>query len=354
MISSEFIAENDLKIFHEKAGEAEHLKVLHPDQLTVIRKYQLFKMFIPARLGGAGMTLPEILKVEEAISYQDGSSGWVITLCSGAGWFVGFVAPELQSLYFSAKDVCIAGSGAATGKAERIDNGYLLNGYWKYATGALHATAFTVNCAITKNEKPLFNEDGSLMIRSFIVPQELVRIESTWNGMGMIATGSHSFKIQNCKVPINNLFQIDPKSATLSDPIFQYPFLQLAESTLAINLSGMLLRFLDLCTDLFANQNKTSLLIGVNKHRKKFEKTRVKLLASVDRSWGDVLTRQQVSQTLLQVSDLSYELTRLAREIVNDLFPQCGLSSTFLNTEINRVWRNFITAAQHPLLNKLH
>src|SRR5687768_16798292 len=79
----------------QHAAEAELLGDLHPDQMDLIHEKRWLKMFIPTEYGGLGWSLPQVLKVEEALSWADGSTGWVVTLCGGAGWFTGFIEPSL-------------------------------------------------------------------------------------------------------------------------------------------------------------------------------------------------------------------------------------------------------------------
>ena len=72
--------------------------------------------------------------------------------------------------------------------------------------------------------------------------------------MGMIATSSNSFEVQQLRVHENRCFIIDPHFAYIDNPVYQYPFLQFAEATLAVNISGMAIQFMDLCKSLFAER----------------------------------------------------------------------------------------------------
>src|SRR6185437_5279658 len=112
---------------------------------------------------------PEMVRLEEDISRVDGSTGWTVTLCSGAGWFAGFfptgpvgqsVSPASEELtrLFSDPRLCIAGSGAATGEAHLVSGSYRISGRWAYASGSPHATAFTANCVIWKDGVPLLTD----------------------------------------------------------------------------------------------------------------------------------------------------------------------------------------------------
>jgi indole-3-acetate monooxygenase len=350
-----------LEVMASYAKDAEQIGTLHPEQLKVIYSQKWFKMFVPRSKGGLGLSLPEILKLEEALSYADGSSAWVVTLCAGAGWFYGFLSPELVAEIFSENHVCLAGSGATTGIATLTESGYLINGCWKYASGSAHATAFTVNCRIKQGEEQVLNTDGSPKILSFLLKPDEVKINKTWNTMGMIATGSYAFEVNQVAVPEKRSFIIDAKHTFQPEPIFKFPFLQLAETTLAINLSGMAYRMIDLCAALFDQQKKhaafqhTELVDLLLEARARFNHTRNDFHNMCDECWNELLTNGEIDEhSLARLTELSYKLVHCARSLVNQFYPYCGLSATDTRSEINRVWRNFHTAGQHALFTRKH
>lgn len=350
---SSAIDQNIAATLRKLASEAEQKQVLHPDQVNCIMKEKWFKMFVPASLGGLALSLPQALRIEESISYGDGSTGWVVTLCAGAGWFVGFVSSEIARALFAPDAMCIAGSGALSGTAEKTNDGYILTGLWPFASGALHATAFTVNAVVTENNKPLFNRAGSRDVITLILPRTQVDIRKTWNAMGMIATGSHSFGANQVFVPNSQAFHIDAQSAVMSDPIYQYPFTQFAEATLAVNVSGMAYRFIDLLTEETRRDNKSNITTQVQSLKDQLNGSRAMLFQSVQRSW-EMTERGQMSKVLANdVSRTSQLLVQVCRSCVNTLYPFTGLQGTFMDREINRVWRNIQTATQHAILNRL-
>src|SRR5688500_11496235 len=243
---SEILQPGIVEKIRAEAADAEASRCLTAIQHNIIVEQQWFNMYVPKSYGGLGLQLPEILKLEEAIAWADGSTGWVVTLCSGAAWFVGFLSPSMIKEVFNDSQVCFAGSGSVTGTAEKTGEGYEVNGYWKYATGSLLATVFTMNCHVVENGLKLYKADGSPVIKSFLLKRLEVKIHNTWHAMGMIATGSHSFEVSNVFVSSDRAFIIGPDHATSDNIIFQYPFLQLAETTLAVNISGMAWRFVEL------------------------------------------------------------------------------------------------------------
>ena len=356
---SSFIDKQFGDAMRNAALEAEQLLDLHPDQLELIHQQGWLKMFIPKEYGGLGWSLPEVLRVEESLSWADGSTGWVVTLCAGAGWFSGFLQPSLLKQILLNDKVCFAGSGAATGIANLTPEGYAINGFWKYASGSLHATVFTANCVIKKDGLPQFHTDGSPLIRAFLLYKDEVILHRHWNSMGMVATASHSFEVKSLSVPAARCFKIDAKHAMLKDPVYQYPFLQFAETTLTINLSGMAMRFLDLCEKIFSEKMQRGnglqpkipdlhqILSAANVEMDKY---RNEFYSAVDTSWqicerGEVLPEH----VLNEVSKTSYALAHRSRQLVNELYPYCGLIAANTQTELNRVWRNIHTASQHAL-----
>ena len=256
--------------------------------------------------------------------------------------------------------MCVAGSRAPTGRAVYCDGAYEVTGSWKYASGALHATAFTANCVVEQGGLALRNSDGSPVIRSFIFMKSEVEIVSSWDAMGMIATGSHSFEVKGLKVPQERSFVIAPEHAVLDHPVYQFAFLSFAEVTLAVNMSGMAVHFLDLCAPLFAGKIQSGQIpagraelisrelrdaqSGLMERRRTFYET-------LDEAWRICEGGGPIPATVLdRIHLVSYGLADFARQAAMRLYPYCGLSAAYHATEINRVWRDINTAGQHSLL----
>lgn len=348
---SVWLSKEVVDVIRATAREAESLQQLHPTQLDLIHREQWLKMFAPKKFGGREMTLPDILQIEESLAWTDGSTAWVVTLCAGAAWFIGFLHPELTREIFSNDLVFFAGSGATTGIADMVPGGYLLNGKWKYASGALHANVFTANCIIYESGKPKLDATGTPEVRAFVMKKDEVTVHQTWNSMGMVATGSHSFEIKNLIVAKERAFDIDSTKVVIDKPIYHYPFLQLAEATLSVNLSGLAIRFIELFEEIVAQKSNS------NPHRKRgrsarkiLEGRRKEFYGVVNSSWRSCSSKKTISKSELQkVSKASQALAKQSLLVVDQLYPYCGLTAARVDQEINRVWRNIHTASQHSL-----
>jgi hypothetical protein len=349
---SAIIASKQAALIREHAFAAEQLKQLHPAQLEMIYQQKWFQLFVPKSMGGLELSLPEALQLEESLAWADGSLGWTVTLCAGANWFIGFLNPQLAAVIFSNEKVCLAGSGKPNGVAKKIKEGYDISGTWNYATGAPHATAFTANCVIEENGKSLVNDNGELLIIPFLFLKDEVLLHDNWKSMGMIATASQAFEVKQLTVGEDRVFMLDSAHAVINSPIYQYPFLQFAEATLAVNVSGMTMRFLELCDDYFSRKASDAMAVNLKEAKQVFSKTRALLYSVVEESWNKCMHSLPMEEELLMNISLACKQVVLeARRSVNTLFPCCGLAALDPASEINRLWRNFHTATQHTLLN---
>ncbi|WP_343531576.1 acyl-CoA dehydrogenase family protein [Pedobacter sp.] len=342
------------------APQSEALGELHPDILEIAYEQEWFKLYVPQAYGGPGKKLPEILRIEEDLAYVDGSTAWTVTLCSGAAWFAGFLDPTLAAEIFTNRKVCFAGSGAVGGTAQKANGGYRINGHWKYASGALHATIFTANCLLQDEQgNDLFDEDENPIIKSFILKRDEVEILSGWSYFGLVATGSHAFDVHDIEVPANRSFKINTE-IKVADEGFNYPFLQLAETTLAVNSLGMARRFVDLVGDSFFNRSGfkryspeqvTYFEQELAKGKHTLSTIREHFYEAFDVSWHQLLNEGKIAEEVLkEVSRLSRELAHQSRIVVDALYPYAGLEAAKRETELNRVWRDLHTASQHALL----
>jgi indole-3-acetate monooxygenase len=347
-----FISEAKAEALRKTAAEAESMKTLHEIQLSTIRDQNWFNIYVPRAWGGLELSFPEILRTQEGIAWADGSSAWVVTLCSGAAWFIGFLDSAVATDIFGSKYVCLAGSGAVAGTANRTSAGYEITGMWPYATGSLLATAFTVNCFVQENGVPVYKDGLNPLVNAFVLMPGEVKIHRTWHGMGMVATGSHSIEVQKIVIPYNRAFVIHPEQAILPDPIFRYPFQQLAETTLTINLSGMALRFLDLAENKLRKDYHTLPARQIRECTDQLNKARQVFYHCTDNAWAALTGGAMIPDAMLaEISRVSHNLMDCCRRVVNILYPYCGMDAADTRKEMNLVWRNFYTAGQHNLFH---
>ncbi|TDS17740.1 acyl-CoA dehydrogenase family protein [Sphingobacterium paludis] len=333
-------------------------KTLSDNLLHLVYEQHWFNLWVPKEYGGLGYGLEEGCKLLEELAYVDGGFGWTVTLCSGANMFAGFLDPDLATTLFQKPNVCWGGSGKPSGKAERVEDGYLITGYWQYATGAPHLTHFTLNAWVYENGSPAVDEKGEPIYQSFFVDRDDVLVHYDWDTFGLACTASHSFSVQQLFVPANRAFTIAPAARTHASKLFEIPFMPFAACTLAVNYIGMFRRFLDLLErQLMVKAQDPGrdgpqlkrILRALDQARLAIEERSARLYALMALVWkNDAVDASLVDE----IDTVSRDCVALGKAAIVELFPYGGIAAAQWDNALNIVFRHFFTATQHNLLQR--
>ena len=355
------LAARDARRIAQHAAAADAARFLHPVQQALLHRRGWLKMLAPRACGGAELALPDAVRLEEAVAAIDGSMGWVLTLCAGAGWFAGFLPPGTARAIIGTRRLCIGGSGAPTGHADVEGDGYRISGRWDYASGAPMATHFTLNAVLREHGQLLLDEHGAPRIRAFIVPAAQVQVAPSWVSIGMRASASHSYRIDSQWLHRDHGFAISAASATADGPLYRFPFYSLAFVTLAANMAGMAAHFMQLARPAMGRRKHAmsglplleapgvAALLDAKAHS--FAAARKHFYWMLERAWALVAAGAQLGAAdMAAIQAAALALVAVSRQSVDELYPYCGLYAAHEESEINRVWRDFHTASQHSLL----
>lgn len=332
-----FITAEQQQFLVSEASFAEQIGQLTPKQLDFIHQKNWFNMFVPSRYGGLGYNMMEGLKLEEELAYLDGSLGWTVTLCAGASWFKGFLSDEALAQWSAQVNLCVGGSGMASGTAQLTGDSYKINGEWNYATGSPHNTFFTANCLILNEHGQSIVENGEPKFQSFYFTREEVEIIDNWSAMGLKATASQGFRVKNLEVPSYRSFSLNLGAQRMEDIIFYIPFDVFAYLTLAANYLGQFSHFFDLA---FCSAEDKRFI----------DDWRNELFLQAS------LIDQQVKAGVKFDEFVHKELLKACKKRVDDAyfrihqqFPLLGMRAVNEQEEINRVWKDLYTARQHVI-----
>ncbi len=195
-----------------------------------LRASGALKALLPADLGGAGATLPQMCSLVAELSEHDGAAGWVLQICAGPGWFAGWMPPGLASEVFGRPDAWVAGSGAP-GRVEPATStdgapAWVVHGRWAWCSGAPWATALTLATV---------DPDGGPGV--VVVDPAAARFDTDWEIRGLQATASWTAALDGVVVPATHRFVI--AAPVRSEPLFRVPFMAFAEVSMAAVSVGL-------------------------------------------------------------------------------------------------------------------
>lgn len=177
----------------EPADEANG--TLTSETVAALEKAGVFRLKLPAVLGGDEADPVTQTLVLEALSNANASAGWCAMVgATGAALPGAFLADEAIAEMFGAGRIpkC-AGVAMPMGKAEIVDGGYRLTGRWPFASGVRHSEWMTAGAIVTRNDRP---EHLMMTFRT-----KSTQIHDNWQVAGLKGTGSCDFSTDNLFVP---------------------------------------------------------------------------------------------------------------------------------------------------------
>ncbi len=292
--------------------------------LDIIFEKKLFKSFLPKELNGLSYSIHDTLDLIKECSYVNGSLGWLIQIGNGGNYFASNFSKEQSIQLFSSDKAVIAGSGAVNGKVEKVNNGWIVNGKWKYCSGSDYATLFTF-CIEIQGET-----------WAVIAPKEQVIIHNDWNTFGMKATSTNTIEIKNQIIKKGQLFKVDRQLSWEDYPIFNLPFLIYAQAFFLHNLYGMLERMGYECqSDDLKRETEQLLASSIKEHNT--------ILESVEKS--PVMNEDTLNHFMKSYKKQAINIQKQALK----LFSATGIHGVYENNISGIFFRDILTVCQHKL-----
>lgn len=165
----------------------------------------LFRLWLPAALGGPELSALEFMDVVEAAAALDGTIGWLAGNGGGMGRVGAFVSADSAHEIFSDPGAFVVSSTGALGRAVRVPGGYSVTGRWPFGSGAPHGTWFSPICEIDDG-----GPTGELIF--VLAPRRDVVLHDNWQVSGLCATGSVDFELRDVFVAdrFTHRFQPEP------------------------------------------------------------------------------------------------------------------------------------------------
>lgn len=316
------------------------------EALEVIHENNHFNLFVPDELGGLDYSLENGMRVIEAYSRIEGNLGWIVQIGAGGGVFSAYLDPSVSAGFFGHPSHVIAGSDYVGGRAIPIKNGYKVSGEWRYASGALHATAFTGNCRIITGP-----DKGKVV--AVIVPRKKVEILKDWDSMGLRSTDGHSFRMEMIEVPESHTFVVDPDHLYIENRLLKIPFLLYARALFMPVMTGVGCQYLDLYKKYIYRRNydeKSSAAGSYHQLASVVSDSRLKLYQAVQQIWEEAGMESLGKEKEELFAHLCIQMTDDLLYAVDKCHRHTGMEGVRIEAPLNVAYRNIKTAAAHYLL----
>lgn len=216
-------------------NQGKFIDVLTQHEINLLIEHKLFKCFLPASLGGLGLSLEETLLVIEEAAFINGSLGWLVQIGNGGMYFATNFPEELAEKFLRSTDAVISGSGTPTTTATAVEGGYRLSGSWRLCSGSAYATLFTVT----------FYTPDQNEVLSAVVPRKEVHVIEDWDTIGMRNTSTNTIQVTDVFIPFAHTFKVTERKSYLNEKVLGLPFILYAQAFFIHVVYGVFERMLE-------------------------------------------------------------------------------------------------------------
>ena len=212
-------------LLRERAAAIEAGRELTADVLDALHERELFRLSLPARVGGYELPVPLLAEVTEIIAGADASTAWCLGQAFGCAMSAAFLDEDAAREVFGPADAVLAWGAGPQGRAVATDGGYVVNGTWKFASGAKHATWLGGHCKVYEADgSPRLGAHGVHALRTAVFPRDRAVIADDWYVMGLRGTRSEGYTVENLFVESRLTLDRDtPAECRLDSTLYVFP-----------------------------------------------------------------------------------------------------------------------------------
>lgn len=342
----------------ERARQAEADRLVPRESIQEIAAAGLFGVVTPRVFGGSELGFATVVEVTAEIASACGSTGWVYGVLAGHSWLLNLFPVEAQREIFANPHSLIATVFRLGGKVERVSGGFRLTGAeGRFCSGIDHAHWVVVGCAVS-------HPHGPPEPHFFVVPREEFEIVDDWFTAGMRGTGSRSIRTRECFIPEHRALSAkdmtsgtSPGARFHASPVYRVPFQHVAPFSLVGAPLGMARAAMRTFAEgLRANISKVPddaagarAVTLARLAESAAEIDAAYALSIEDAVWLDSGGGPEGFDDLKRARlprNWAYA-AQTARGAVNRIFEAAGGSGVYDSSELQRIWRDVNSAAQH-------
>ncbi|MES9851399.1 MAG: acyl-CoA dehydrogenase family protein [Candidatus Thiodiazotropha sp. L084R] len=351
-----------IKTYRKKIESERQLPL---ELVNILKQAGMFKMTMPKEWGGSELDPISQIKVIETLSEADASVGWCVMIGGDNGYFSSFINQSTARDMF--KDIsAVTGSALSqTGRAEKVDGGYIVSGRWPFSSGCQHSTWLLGGCKVYDGDTLRLRPGDIPETRQVFLPANKAAILDTWHTLGLRGSGSNDFTIENYFVPDEQTFSFQELKVFNPKPLYRFPMafmfnfaavpigtaqaamtalLEAAEKpSRQVTLNGRFVPVRQLREESFVQDavGRASAMIGA---------ARAYLYSVVEDIWRTIQSGRDPSPIqAAQFQSMNVQVFGMCREAVELVFKARGGSSVYSGTVLETCLRDLQTMDQHVM-----
>ena len=347
----------------EHAAFADAERRLAPELVEGLRESGLFRMLVPAALGGGEAEPARMMAAVDELAHADAATGWCVAVAATSGLLGGYLPEEHAREVFSDPRGCVGGVFAPKGRARPVGPDALeVSGRWPFASGVQHSDWLMGGCLVEADGDVTRTESGAPDSRLALVPAKAVEVIDTWDVAGLRGTGSHDFAVESARVPRGRTASLVSDEHRAPGALYAFPVFGLLALAIASVGTGIARAALEdlielaggkvpaMATKALAQQPDAQARTA--KAEAGLRAARALLDEEVGGAWtaaaetGDVSLERRAGLRLAA----SHAMFTSAH-VVDEAYALAGGSAVYASNPLQRRFRDVHVATQHMLVN---
>ncbi|MBT2297468.1 indole-3-acetate monooxygenase [Pseudomonas fluorescens] len=339
-----------------RAGEFDRQRYISQDVIDAFKHHGIYRSLVPKRFGGLECSPADFCQMIERIAQADGSAGWVASFGMSPVYLAALPIDSIAKVYANGPDLVFAGGIFPPQPAEAVAGGFRVNGRWKYSSGSMGADI--VGVGITPK-----NGDTFGLPRIAVMPRSAIRIEQTWDTVGLLGTGSHDLVAEDVMVAEEWTF-VRGGLPNLDEPFFRYPSLSFATQVLSVVGLGVARAALDALADMASGRvsvtgapaiaDRPLAQVDIAKAEADLRAARAFFYEAIEQAWAFVLAGDAVPVTITNLLRLSStHATRVAADVARTAQMLSGMSGVYNDSPLARCVNDAQVVTQHAFMGDI-
>jgi alkylation response protein AidB-like acyl-CoA dehydrogenase len=338
-----------------RSAEIEYNRTLPRDVVDELAHAGLFKLYVPARYGGAEVSAADGLAVMEEVAAHDGSTGWCVMIAMTTGLIGGFLPPEHATAIYGLDGAITGGFAAPMGRGRRTDGGIEVNGRWQWGSGIQHCTTIGGGCVVHSGA-----DDERPSAKFVLFDRDDVEILDTWYVAGLKGTGSTDYQVHDAFVPEGRWFALAGAVPQEDGPLYRFSFFGLLALGVSAICLGLARRAIDELVALAATKRpqgssrplaeRAPVQADVAIAEASLRSARAFVADAVGDAWTSVVAGDTVSDEQRRVIRLAAtHATVTSADVVDRMYTAAGGAAVYEDSALQRVLRDVHVATQHAI-----
>ncbi len=351
--------------FHDRIAarvdEIEAARRLPADLAAEMAGAGLFRIALPAVLGGAELPPDGIVATIEAVAEADASVGWCLMIGATTAVSLAWLPEEVARGIFSRPDMITGGVFAPSGTAERVGGDYLVSGRWSWCSGSANCAWLFGGAIVSEHGAVRRLPDGRPDARMMIMPREEVELLDTWHAAGLKGTGSGDMQVSALRVPQAHSVSLVGDRPVAAGALYLFPVFGLLALGIAGAASGNARAALDvLKAGLVARRpqgsaksaaERATVQAEVARAEAQLTAARALLFETVHGAWALATGSGEVGlETRARLRLAATHMVRTAADVTRVAYDLGGGGALYLDSPLQRRFRDAHAMTQHMMV----